>query len=104
MGKSDRLRKESDYETSFKCAGGWGILREEVWVDEEENVVKYNLAFILPHVSGVDHGRVLGYDNAHGFHERHFFGMVEEIAYKEFSEIVMKFYQEVEAIRSDYED
>lgn len=60
------LRKATDYETTFRCAGGIGILREEVWVDMREKVVRYNLAFIVPHMISMDHGRILGFDNAHG--------------------------------------
>ena len=46
MGGNRHLRKETDYETRFRCAGGIGILREEVGVDEKGNVVRYNLAFL----------------------------------------------------------
>jgi hypothetical protein len=66
VSKGLRLRKDTDYETSFKCAGGIGLLREEVWVDKGGVVVRYNLAFLLPHRIGVDNGRILGYDKAHG--------------------------------------
>jgi hypothetical protein len=68
MGRKTRLRKITDDEADFWCAGGAGILSEEVWVNEGEQVVRYNLAFLLPHVSRLDHGRILGYDNAHGVH------------------------------------
>jgi hypothetical protein len=30
MGRTKRRRKDTDYETWFWCAGGVGILREEV--------------------------------------------------------------------------
>jgi hypothetical protein len=53
-----------------------GQRREEVWVDENGKVGRYNLALILP-TSTIDHGRVLGYDNAHGAPERHLMGDVE---------------------------
>lgn len=74
-GRKFRLRKDTGDEAGFWCAGGIGILREEVWVNAGENVVRYNLAFLLPHVSRVDNGRILGYDNAHAVHERHLMGM-----------------------------
>jgi hypothetical protein len=77
MGRRIRLHKIIDDETSFVCAGGIGILREEAWVDEKGNVIRYNLAFLIPHLARADHGRILGYDNAHGVHERHFMGKVE---------------------------
>ncbi|HEX9199641.1 MAG TPA: hypothetical protein VF865_08790, partial [Acidobacteriaceae bacterium] len=68
MGKRSQLRKDTDYETAFRCAGGIGILREEVWVNSKNEVVRYNLALIVPHISSADNGRILGCDNAHGTH------------------------------------
>ncbi len=104
MGKRTRLRKDTDYETDFWCAGGFGILREEVWVNDKEEVVRYNLAFLLPHVFGADNGRVLGYDNAHGSHERHFMGEVVPVEYEGYPETATRFYHEVAQIRRNYED
>jgi len=103
MGRKPRPRKVTDYETAFACAGGIGILREEVWMDGDGRVVRYNLAFVVPHLTGVDHGRILGYDNAHGRHERHFLGKVEMVEYKSFPATARRFYQEVRAIGRDYE-
>jgi hypothetical protein len=56
-------------------------VREEVWVDEGDLVVRYNLAFLLPHRLGADNGRVLGFDNAHGVHERHYMGDVRRVSF-----------------------
>lgn len=102
-GKAD-LRKDTDYETRFRCAGGIGILREEVWVNEKIEVVRYNLSFLLPHVSRVDKGRVLGFDNAHGVHERHFRGEVHPVQFRGYLATAKRFYREAEAIRRSYED
>lgn len=103
MGSARRLRKTTDYETAFACAGGAGILREEVWMDERDHVVRYNLAFLLPHLFYRDNGRVLGFDNAHGRHERHFMGKAEAVEYEGFPSTSRRFYREVEAIRRSYE-
>jgi len=103
MGSKERPRKVTDYETVFACAGGVGILREEVWIGKSDRVVRYNLAFIVPHLTRVDHGRILGYDNAHGRHERHFMGQAEVMEYEGFAETSRRFYQEVAAIRRGYE-
>jgi len=99
VGRRSRLRKDTDDEARFWCAGGTGILREEVWVNEEEEVVLYNLAFLLPHLSSVDNGRILGFDNAHGIHERHFMGEVNPVDFKSYSATANRFYREVEALR-----
>jgi hypothetical protein len=103
MGRHVRLRKLTDYETAFRCAGGVGILREEVWVDQDGMAVRYNLAFLLPHLSRVDKGRVLGFDNVHGVHERHFMGRAEPFEFKSYASTARRFYREVEAIRRSYE-
>jgi hypothetical protein len=104
LGRKTRLIKDADYETFFQCAGGLGILREEVWVDEAGDVVRYNLAFVVPHLIGTDHGRVLGYDNAHGLHERHFMGKVEVVEFVAFPNTADRFYREVQALRRSYDD
>ena len=103
MGSKKRPRKLTDYETAFRCAGGSGILREEVWVDANGKVVRYNLAFLLPHLIYADNGRMLGYDNAHGVHERHFIGKVQEVEFVSYQDTADRFYQEVESIRRSYE-
>lgn len=103
MGSTIRPRKITDYETAFRCCGGIGVLREEVWIDETGEVVRYNLAFAVPHLTRVDHGRVLGYDNRHGRHERHFMGTVESFDYESFPATSRRFYREVDALRRSYE-
>jgi hypothetical protein len=103
-GKTADLRKETDYETRFRCAGGIGILREEVWVNGKDEVVQYNLAFLLPHLSRADKGRVLGFDNAHGTHERHYMGEARTVPFRGYLATAKRFYREAEAIRRSYED
>jgi len=104
MGRRRNLLKDTDYETRFRCAGGIGILREEVWVNSQNEVVLYNLAFLLPHVSRVDNGRILGFDNAHGTHERHYLGEVKPVVFTSYAATSKRFYQEVVALRRKYED
>jgi len=103
MAGRGHLRKDTDYETRFRCAGGIGILREEVWVDAQGEAALYNLAFIMPHLTRVDKGRILGYDNAHGVHERHFRGESHPVEFKAYSATARRFFREVEAIRRSYE-
>ena len=104
MARRGGLLKTTDYETGFWCAGGIGILREEVWVNDKSEVMRYNLAFLMPHLSGIDNGRLLGYDNAHGIHERHFMGRVSPVEFKEYVTTAEHFYREVETIRRSYEN
>jgi hypothetical protein len=104
VGRGDGLRKDTDYETRFWCGGGIGILREEVWVDETDNVVRYNLAFLLPHWFRADNGRVLGFDNAHGEHERHFMGEATSVLFEDYPTTAEQFYREAEMLRRSYEN
>jgi hypothetical protein len=104
MAPRARLIKETDYETRFRCAGGIGILREEVWIDGKGDVARYNLAFLLPHRFGDDDGRVLGYDNAHGFHERHLRGQAGPFQFESYTATARRFFREVQEMRREYED
>ncbi len=70
---------------------GNGILRREIWVDEKGRVSRYNLAYINTAMHGGDNGRVVGYDNAHNFHHRHFLGKVEPIDFVSFEDVEARF-------------
>lgn len=70
------------------------ILKDEVWYLDGE-VVAYNLAYINLKRCRVDHGRVLGYDNSHGFHHRHFMGEVEAIEFRSYEALLERFIREV---------
>jgi hypothetical protein len=58
----------------------------------------------MPHLTGIDNGRVLGYDNAHGVHERHFMGCVSLVEFESYPALAKGFYQETEALRRSYEE
>lgn len=79
---------------------GNGILRREVWVDGKGKITRYNLAYINHQLFKGDNGRVLGFDNAHGYHHCHYYGKVEEVAFTNFENIEMLFEQEWLALRS----
>ncbi len=95
------MRKVVDEEALISCASGSGLVREEVWEDEAGKVVRYNLAFINHFMTAADNGRVLGYDNAHGKHHRHFYGTVEEISVSTYEEIATLFLDEVRILRKE---
>ena len=71
-----------------------GQLRREVWVGSKGKVTRYNLAYINHHLHNGDNGRVVGYDNQHGYHHRHYFGSVEPIEFVSFEEVEERFEQE----------
>jgi hypothetical protein len=70
------------------------ILKEEVWF-ENGQVIAYNLAYVNLKRCRVDHGRVLGYDNSHGFHHQHFMGKAAAIEYTSYSDVLDRFIREV---------
>jgi hypothetical protein len=70
------------------------VLKEEVWFEGEE-VVKYSMAYVNPRICAVDNGRVLGYDNTHRQHHRHFRGRTEEISFHGYEALVTRFEQEL---------
>ncbi len=79
--------KISDVSHRLSRKHGNGVLRREVWVDQQGGVVRYSLAYINHDIFQGDNGRVVGYDNAHGFHHRHFKGKVEAVEFTSFEDI-----------------
>jgi hypothetical protein len=61
-------------------------------------VVKYSLAYINPRICGVDKGRLLGYDNTHRYHHRHFMGKVENIEFHSYEALLTRFKREARAL------
>lgn len=79
---------------------GNGILRREVWVDDKGTVTRYNLAYVNNRLFNDDNGRILGFDNAHGYHHRHYYGQVEAVNFISFEETEILFEKEWLALRS----
>jgi hypothetical protein len=64
-------------DVSIPARLGGGVLKERVIRElPSKKVIAYALAYINPAIHGGDNGRVLGYDNSHGFSHRHFMGQV----------------------------
>jgi hypothetical protein len=99
------LEKRID-QTSYLTGKRRGaILKEEVWF-QAGRVVKYSLAYINPRLSAVDNGRILGYDNAHGQHHRHYRGRSQLIQFSSYRALVRRFEDEVRELwrREDEEE
>ena len=71
------------------------MLKEEVWQSQNGQVLKYSLAYVNPGVCGADNGRVLGYDNSHDHHQRHFMGKQEPFEFSGYEALARRFYDEV---------
>ncbi|MBZ0092950.1 MAG: DUF6516 family protein [Sulfuricellaceae bacterium] len=87
-------RKSIDESHKISDRRGNGRLRREVWVDEQGQVSRYNLAYINHGLHRGDNGRVVGYDNQHGHHHRHYFGKVEPVNFVSFEDIEERFEQD----------
>ncbi|HPE04178.1 MAG TPA: DUF6516 family protein [Thauera sp.] len=80
---------------------GNGKLRREVWVDKATGrVTRYNLAYINHKLFAGDNGRVVGYDNAHDGHHRHYFGVVEPVEFVSFEDVEERFEEDWISLRS----
>ena len=101
MSRSDRPRKVVDETTEVRCALGKGIIREEVWLDAREMIVRYNLTFINHSLCAKDRGRVLGYDNSHGHHHRHYAGKQEKFSFITYEKLMNRFLTEVRRLRQE---
>jgi Family of unknown function (DUF6516) len=69
-------------------------LKEQIWFSDGE-VMSYSLAYINRKCCFVDNGRVLGYDDSHGYHHRHFMGTVEAVAFTTYAAQLERFIEEV---------
>lgn len=92
--------KQSDETHKISDKRGNGKLRREVWVDAKGRVVRYNLAYINHQLFQGDNGRVIGYDNAHGVHHRHYFGGVSPVDFVSFEDIEERFAADWSALGS----
>lgn len=62
---------------------------------EGGRVIAYSLAYINHRRCAVDHGRVLGYDDSHGYHHRHFMGKAKAVKFSTYPALVERFIAEV---------
>ena len=82
---------------------GGGKLKELVERElPSKKVVRYSLAYINPMIFTGDNGRVLGYDNEHGHHHRHYMGKVSPVAFTTWEDMRRRFEAEWRQIAMDY--
>lgn len=93
--KKETLLSRERFELTKKS--GVGILSYEAWGYQEKNhavVTRYNLAYINHAIYSGDNGRVLGFDNAHGYHHRHYMGKVEAVTFESYEAQLNRFQEE----------
>ena len=95
----EALLEQERFELKHKSGGG--LLSYEVWGYQEQGktvVTRYNLAYINHSICHVDNGRVLGFDNAHYYHHRHYMGEVTAVEFISYESTLEIFQQEWLAI------
>lgn len=85
----------------LKKKSGGGLLSYEVWgtsANGIDEVTRYNIAYINHTIYSEDNGRVLGFDNAHNYHHRHFKGQVEAVGFVSYEATLERFQNEWQEI------
>lgn len=95
IGKKNYCKLVNEIYNLPKRHGG-GTIKMELWADDNGNMVKYSLAYINFEIFSGDNGRVLGYDNAHNYHHKHYKGEVSPVEdFTTYQNLVMRFEQEL---------
>jgi hypothetical protein len=101
MGKKKppkKYIKAVDDTVKLPAKQGNGILKYLVSTDEKGGITRYSFAYINFHIYTGDNGRVLGYDNCHGRHHRHFMGKEYKVDFFNLEDIQDRFEREWEAL------
>lgn len=104
MTKKVRLKLESLIEREtfkLRTGNGGGVLSFEVWgyVSEGKTVVtRYNLAYVNRLICQKDNGRVLGFDNTHNYHHKHYMGRVTPVTFVSYEKTLERFQKEWQEI------
>ncbi len=96
--RRSKLVKQIDETIKLPNKTGNGILKFLVKTNEQGQLHHYSLAYINPRLCATDNGRVLGYDNSHGYHHRHYMGTVESVEFTSYEAVAEKFEREWRAL------
>jgi hypothetical protein len=97
MSKSKKKNyiKVIDEKFIVPISKGGGIIKFEAW-EYSNKIVKYNMAYINKSIFPKDNGRVVGYDNSHNFHHKHYFGEITELDdFINYQDLVQRFKNDI---------
>ncbi len=95
-GKNKKFKKVVSEQFTINAKKGGGSLKIEAWENAKGEIVKYSMAYINHLIFSGDNGRVIGYDNAHNFHHKHYMGEIAEISdFKSYHDLVERFEKEI---------
>ncbi len=94
--KGTPLKKVVDERFSISRKKGGGLVRVEAWENELVVIEKYAITYVNPSLPSDENGRVLGYDNAHDYHHRHYKGEIYPVTdFISYEDIVSRFAEEL---------
>jgi hypothetical protein len=70
------------------------IVRIQVDYSRAGNLLRYSLS-LIDLSSTLDNGRIVGYDNAHEQHHRHYFGRVDRVEFESYEKLESQFEAQV---------
>jgi hypothetical protein len=70
------------------------IVRIQVDYSHAGTLLRYSLS-LIDLSSLLDNGRIVGYDNAHGQHHRHYFGRVDRVEFESYEKLEGQFEAQV---------
>ncbi|NEW61386.1 transcriptional regulator [Sulfurovum sp. bin170] len=95
MSKKKQYSKVIDEKFIVPSRNGGGMIKFEAWEYRDE-IIKYNMVYINRDIFPNDNGRVMGYDNSHNFHHKHYFGEIYELDdFVNYQELVQRFKNDI---------
>lgn len=98
MGKRNKIqfKKVVSEQYPVNPKRGGGLIKIEIWENDKGEIVKYSMAYINHLIFSGDNGRVLGYDNTHNYHHKHYFGEISEVVdFTNYQELIECFEKEI---------
>lgn len=94
--KTQKFKKVVSEQFPVNHKRGGGVLKIEAWENEKGEIVKYSMAYINHLIFSGDNGRVIGYDDAHNFHHKHYLGEISEVLdFISYHDLVGRFEKEI---------
>ena len=95
------IYKPKDIKIGNKLGGG--VLKEYVIREiPSKEVTYYSLAYINPAIYSGDNGRVLGYDNSHGYSHKHYCGTITPEKFTSYEKLYDQFEREWQQIAVNF--
>lgn len=97
------LERYAPPDVKIKKKLGGGVLKELVVRElPSGKVLHYALAYINTNIYSGDNGRVIGYDNSHGYSHKHYYGTITAEPFNTYEELYDAFQNEWMEIAIQY--